>query len=587
MIESQTSYKRVLGYASHYKSFFLASIVGFMLFAAMEAVLIKTLEFFFDRLENRESEAVFFLSSTVTSSVFFVPVAIIVLSIVRGIGQFLGNFFLGLIGIHVVNNFRRDVFSHMAFLPQRFFDGKNSGELLSLLIYNIEQVAASVTDAVKILFRDGLQVIFFLCAMLLINWKVTLIFLGAAPAIGIIIYFASQYFRKVSHRIQDAIGKVSHIATESIQGIKLVKSFGGENYEIDRFKHALKDNLTYSSKFLKVNAFQTPLLHFMLAIALAIVFYVISMFWEGNSSSAIVFAIYAGAIAKPFRQLSKINSLIQKGLAAADTIFNVLDMPREKDDGKKSLANVNGEITFNNVSFGYSDKVPAISKIQFNVARGQSVALVGGSGSGKTTIVNLLLRFYDAQEGEITIDGVPISSVSLKSLRENIALVNQQTILFNDTIMANISYGSPSNDNIEARVLDAAATANAHDFITELPDGYNTLIGEDGARLSGGQRQRLAIARALFKDAPILILDEATSALDNESEKLIQDALDRLKKGRTTITIAHRLSTIEQSDVILVLETGRIVEAGTHSDLLCANGAYANLYQSQFTQPSS
>lgn len=573
-----TSYQRVLRYALQYKLFFVLSIVGFVLFGAMEALIIKTLEFFIDRLEGRESQAFFTLSTAITSSLLFVPIAIVILSFFRGIGSFLGNFFLGLVGIKVVTAFRRDVFAKMVHLPQRYFDEKNSGELLSLIIFNIEQVSTSVTDAVKILFRDGLQVIIFLVAMLLINWKITLIFLGAAPVIAAIVYLAGQYFRKVSHKIQHAIGHVSHIATESIQGIKLVKSFSGEHYEKERFNAALKENLKYAMKFSRVNALQTPVLHFVLAIALAVVFYIISLYWGGNSSTAIVFATYAGAITKPFRQLSKINSLIQKGMAAADTIFDVLDKKSEVDNGQQTLSHVKGNIRFDQVSFSYNAKNTALNNISFTVEPGQSIALVGSSGSGKSTLVNLLLRFYENDNGHIYIDDQAINTLTKKSLRDNIALVSQNTTLFNATIANNIQYGQ--SHKTRDQIVNAAKQANAHDFISALENGYDTIVGEDGAMLSGGQRQRIAIARALLKNAPILVLDEATSALDNESEKAIQHALDQLKHGRTTITIAHRLSTIEQSDTILVLDHGNIIESGTHEQLISQQDAYFNLYNS-------
>lgn len=610
-VMTSTPYKRVLRYTLTYKRFFILSVLGFCLFASMEMMLIKMLEFFVDRLEGRPSTAItvipsmwelnpIVIPSQWTSLILFVPIGIIVLSFVRGIGSFFGNFFLGLVGLNVVTDMRRDTFSKMILLPQRFFDERNSGELLSLIIYNIEQVAGSVTDAIKVIFRDGLQVVFFLGAMFYINWKITLVFLGAAPLIGAIVYLASQYFRKISHKIQNAVGKISHVATESIQGVKLVKSFSGQEYEKNRFKQALEKNLTLGEKFSRVNAIQTPLLHFILAIALAIVFYIISIFWEGNSSTAIVFASLAGAVTKPFRQLSRINSLIQKGMAAADTVFNVLDMNDEKNDGTKTLARAKGQIEFKDVEFSYlpissreakqgssPNNDRALNRVSFKVNAGQNIALVGSSGSGKSTITNLLLRFYNPQKGNVLIDGNNINDLTLDSLRANIALVNQQTILFNDTIFANIGYGGQLDENQEEKIIEAAKLANAHEFISDLPNGYNTLAGEDGARLSGGQRQRIAIARALYKNAPILILDEATSALDNESESRIQSALDTLKHNRTTLTVAHRLSTIEHADMILVMDQGEIIETGTHKTLLAHEGAYAKLYHSQFSGPDN
>ncbi|ABD79651.1 lipid A export permease/ATP-binding protein MsbA [Saccharophagus degradans] len=578
---SVESYKRLLSYAFKYKAYFIISFIGFGVFAAMEAQLINILEYFVDRLEGRPSAPVLGLSADVTSSLWFVPISVVVLSIIRGIGAYFGNFYMSLVGLNVITNLRRQIFSQMIYLPQSFYDTKNSGELISLLVYNIEQVTGSVTNAVKTLFRDGMSVAWFLAMMLIINWKLTLAFICVAPVLGGLMYIASKYFRKVSHKIQSAVGRVSHVATESIQGIKLVKSYGGEKYELDRFNDATNQNLHYGTKFERVSAFQTPVLHIVLALALAVTFYLIMILWDSDSSKAVVYATYAAAIAKPFRQLTKINSIIQKGLAAADTIFEVLDLQAEPNSGQQKLNAPKGRVELKDVHFGYNQDTPALNGISFAIEPGQTVALVGSSGSGKSTIVSLLLRFYDNQQGSITIDGTPIQSLELHNLREHIALVNQQTILFNDTIAANIAYGSEHID--EARIQDAAKQANAHDFIMALPNGYQTPAGEDGSRLSGGQRQRIAIARALYKNAPILILDEATSALDNESEKQIQSALDELKQGRTTLVIAHRLSTIENADTILVMDNGRIVEAGNHQTLLDRSGVYANLYHSQFS----
>ncbi|MDO6423472.1 lipid A export permease/ATP-binding protein MsbA [Saccharophagus degradans] len=578
---SVESYKRLLSYAFKYKAYFIISFIGFGVFAAMEAQLVYILKFFLERLDGLQSEPVMWLSAEATSSMWFVPIAVIVLSIIRGFGSYFGNFYMSLVGLNVITNLRRQIFSQMIYLPQSFYDTKNSGELISLLVYNIEQVTGSVTNAVKTLFRDGMLVIFFLAKMLTINWKLTLAFICVAPILGGLMYIASRYFRKVSHKIQSAVGRVSHVATESIQGIKLVKSYGGEKYELDRFNDATNQNLHYGTKFERVSSFQTPVLHIVLAIALAITFYLIMLLWDGDSAEAVVFATLAASIAKPFRQLTKINSIIQKGLAAADTIFEVLDLKAESNSGQQKLNAPKGRVELKDVHFGYNQDTPALNGISFAIEPGQTVALVGSSGSGKSTIVSLLLRFYDNQQGSITIDGIPIQSLELHNLREHIALVNQQTILFNDTIAANIAYGSEHID--EARIQDAAKQANAHDFIMALPNGYQTPAGEDGSRLSGGQRQRIAIARALYKNAPILILDEATSALDNESEKQIQSALDELKQGRTTLVIAHRLSTIESADTILVMDNGRIVEAGNHQTLLDRSGVYANLYHSQFS----
>ncbi len=574
-------YRRLLSYAFQYKFFLLVSVLGFALFAGMEAALVATMEYFIDRLEGRPSDPLFNLSAEVTSSLYFVPAAVIALSLLRGIGSYLGNYFMSRVGLNVVNVLRKTVFSHMLYLPQNFFDQRNSGELVSLIIYNIEQVTGSVTNALKILFRDGFSVIFFLTAMIIINWKLTLIFFVIAPILGGVIYVASNYFRKKSRRIQNAVGQVTHISTEALQGIKLVKSYLGEDYERTRFNDATDNNLALSTKFERVKALQTPVLHIIIAIALACIFYLVMTIWTGDSSSAVVYVSFAGMIAKPFRQLSTINSVIQKGIAAAETIFFVIDSHAEVDTGNKQLDNITGRIEFKNVSFAYNEENTALDNISLNIAPGETVALVGASGSGKTTIASLLLRFYNPTAGDICIDGTPLDHIALESLRNNIALVNQQTILFNDSVRANIAYGKKLQHIGEDDIQTAAKDAYAHGFIESLEEGFNTEVGEDGALLSGGQRQRLAIARGLLKNAPILILDEATSALDNESEKQIQNALEKLKQGRTTLIIAHRLSTIENADRIVVLEHGKIVEEGNHATLLAKGGYYANLHNTQ------
>lgn len=572
-------YKRLISFAFQYRTLFAISICGFALFAAMEASMVLLTEFFLNNLEGRETARLEFLPSHVTRSLYFVPISIVVLALFRGVGAFLGNFFMGRVGLHVVNDLRQTVFSHMLHLPQRYFDQKNSGELVSLIIYNIEQVTGSVTRAAKILFQDGLSVIFLLAALLYYDWKLTLIFIAVIPVLATLIYFASRYFRRVSRSIQRAVGKVTHIATETFQGIKLVKSYNGEGYEKKRFDAATNENLKFGIKLERVGALQTPVLHIVIACALATLFLLVLIFWEGTSAAAVAYVTYAGMIAKPFRNLSSINAVIQRGLAAAETIFGTLDITPAKDSGSQTLTGVRGKIELRDVSFAYEEPL-ALNRINLTVEPGETVALVGASGSGKSTIVNLLLRFYDPQQGQILIDDIDINSLTLHSLRNNIALVNQQTILFNDSVLANIAYGS---DNIDReRVILAAKQAFAEHFILEMDKGFETDVGEDGDRLSGGQRQRLAIARALYKDAPILILDEATSALDNESEKQIQNALDNVKKGRTTLIIAHRLSTIENADKIVVLSCGQVVESGTHKSLMEQNGVYAQLHSSQF-----
>ncbi len=576
-------YHRLLGYAFSYKLFFALSILGFLLFSGMDALLIRTAEFFVNALEKKPNNSLNFIPAHLTASIYFVPAVIIILSAIRGIGAFLGNFYMSKVGLNVINNLRKDVFSQLIYLPQTYFDKSNSGELVALLIYNIEQVTGSVTGAVKILVRDGFSVIAIFSILLFYNWKLTLVFVLTAPILAGLVYVTGKYFRKTSRKIQKAVGNITHIATEATQGIKLVKSYSGESYEQRRFSLASDNNKKFGLKFERVKAAQTPIMHFVIAISLAVIFLLVLLFWESSTAEAVAYITAAGFLPKPFRQLSTVNAVIQQGMAAAETIFSILDKDKEEDDGEKILTNTKGQIDFRNIQFGYDNDTKALNDVTLRINPGETIALVGSSGSGKTTLANLLLRFYSPDSGDILIDGVPISELSLKSLRSNIALVNQQTILFNDTIAANIGYGDKDYKNKIDKIDHAATHAYTKSFISKLEEGFDTLTGEDGARLSGGQRQRIAIARALYKNAPILILDEATSALDNESEKQIQAALEKLKQNRTTLVIAHRLSTIETADKIIVMSSGKIVEVGSHAELINKGGYYTNLYQAQST----
>lgn len=564
-------YRRLLGYAWPYRSYFFISFFGFLLYSSMEAAMVQMVEYFITGLETRETEYL-----------IYIPIAIIVIRLVHGIGGFLGNYFISRVGVNVVADLRKTLFGSLVYLPNRYYDERNSGELVSLLIYNIQQVTGSVTNAVKTAIREGMTVIALLCLMFYHNWLLTLIFLVVAPVLGWLVSVASRHFRRISRRMQVTMGGITHISNEALQGFRLVRSYGGQPYEIKRFGQTTDENTRLATKYERVAALQGPVFHFVIAISLAIILTLILLMWDDNAGAAIAYLTAAGAITRPLRQLSAVNETIQKGLAAAETIFAVIDMEPEKDTGTKPLQVSHGRIQFDAVSFAYNDEATPIKDISLTIEPGQTVALVGRSGSGKSTLTNLLLRFYPVAKGRILIDDQNITEVTLQSLRQNIALVTQQTVLFNDSVANNIAYGYQDAD-IE-QIKEAARHANALDFIEALPEGFQTLVGEDGARLSGGQRQRLAVARAIFKNSPILILDEATSALDNESEKAIQSALETLQKGRTTLVVAHRLSTIEGADQIVVLDGGQIVETGKHEELLAKGGFYSNLYQAQFSE---
>ncbi len=572
-LDSKDLYKRLLGYAFQYKHYFVISVFGFIILAAMETLLAHLMKYFIAGLETRDQ-----------TLMIYVPLAMIAVRVVHGIGSYLGNFYISRVGLNVVNDLRKGLFSHMVYLPSHFYDSHNSGELVSLIVYNIQQVTGAVTNAVKIVMRDGFTVVALLGYMFYQNWQLTFSFLLLAPVLAGLVALASRYFRKVSQRMQVTMGSISHIANETMQGFRLVRSFGGEKYEAKRFAEASDDNTRLGTKYQRISAAQAPVFHQVIAVDLAILLFLILFFWDTGTGSAVAYVTAAAMIAKPIRQLSSVNEIIQRGLAAAESIFEVMDMPPETDQGTKTLPKPEGRIEFRNISFAYADDKRALDKVSFTVEPGQTVALVGRSGSGKSTLASLLLRFYDPLEGEILIDGEPIKNVTLASLRRQIALVNQQTVLFNDTVLKNIAY-AVDDEHLDRTAVERAATnAYASQFIEQLPEDFDTLVGEDGARLSGGQRQRLAVARALFKDAPILVLDEATSALDTESEQQIQQALDRLQQGRTTLVIAHRLSTIEKADRIVVMDQGRVVEQGSHIELLELNGYYASLHAVQFAE---
>ena len=588
------SYRRLLRFVKPYGWTLGISFLGFALYAAMEAMLIRSLEFFVDQLAQPD-----------LYPVWAIPVAIVALSLFRGVGYYIGNFSLSRVGLNVVNDLRQRLFNHILFLPKSAFDAINTGEQVSLITYNIQQVTGSVTNAFKTIIRDGFSVIGFLALLLYYNWKLTIVFFLVAPVLAALIWIASRYFRKVSHRLQTAFGRVTHVATEVFQSISLVKSYRGEETEQERFKKASEETLDYGLKFERVASLQTPVLHFVIAIDLAVVFLLVLLFWDGTAGEAVAYVGAAAAIAKPFRSLSSVNTIIQRGLAAADTIFDVLDTNTQHDTGTKRLGNAQngyratGDIQFKEVSFEYPDKLldaqdtiegeklRAIDQLSFSLNKGETLALVGASGSGKTTLTNLLLGFYQATEGEIFIDGTAISDIQLANLRDNIAIVDQHTRLFAATIEENIAYASVRDEHHQSRLTRALNDSQSAQFVAAQEAGAATLLNESGAQLSGGQRQRLAIARALYKDAPILILDEATSALDSQSERLIQRAIDTAAADRTTIVIAHRLSTIINADKILVMEQGKLVEIGTHQELLDKKGAYYRLHGNGELEPDA
>ncbi len=567
-------YLRLLKYVKPLWFFFLISVIGNMLFAASQPALAHLMKPFMEALE-----------SGAETSVYHVPLLAVAIAAVRGLGFFLGGYFIAVVAQEVVNRLRCDMFDKLLEFPSQYYDSINSGHLISRITYNVTMVTDAASKAITILVREGLTVIALLGYLFWSNWKLTLVFLAIAPLLGLTMSFVGRRMRKLSHRIQSAMGDVTHVASEAINGFREMRSYGGEAYEKQRFYRASEQNRKQSLKVERTSGVFTPLMQLLVAMALAVVMLLVLM-WRTDSGvpELMAYIVAAGLIPKPIRQLTSVYNRIQKGVAGAATIFEHIDQPSETDTGTKQVSRVAGKIEISKLSFRYADEEKAVlSDINLTVEPGETIAIVGRSGSGKSTLVSLIPRFYHHDQGRLLIDGVDVQDYTLKNLRQNIALVTQQVTLFNDTVANNIAYGELASAPSE-KIVAAAKSAHAHEFIARLPEGYDTLIGEDGTLLSGGQRQRLAIARAILKDAPILILDEATSALDTESERFIQQALEEVMKNRTTLVIAHRLSTIENADRILVMDNGRIVEQGTHQQLIARQGAYAALHRMQFRE---
>ncbi|MBF8766922.1 lipid A export permease/ATP-binding protein MsbA [Pseudomonas putida] len=577
---SMKIYFRLLGYVRPYIGVFLLSILGFLIFASTQPMLGYILKYFVDGLSNPDAS----LFPNVPhlrdlNLLHTVPALIIIIAAWQGLGSFLGNYFLAKVSLGLVHDLRVQLFNNLLSLPNRYFDQNNSGHLISRITFNVTMVTGAATDAIKVVIREGMTVVFLFGSLLLMNWRLTLVMLAILPLIAFMVGRASKKFRKQSKKIQVAMGDVTHVASETIQGYRVVRSFGGEAYERQRFLKASQSNTDKQLRMTRTSAIYTPLLQLVIYVAMAVLMFLV-LYLRGDASAGdmVAYITLAGLLPKPIRQLSEVSSTIQKGVAGAESIFEQLDEQREVDKGTVERDAVSGRLEVRNLSFTYpgTDR-QVLSDINFTVEPGQMVALVGRSGSGKSTLAGLIPRFYHHSSGEILLDGVEIEDFKLLNLRRHIAQVNQHVTLFSDTIANNIAYGDLAGAP-RADIEAAAEAAFAKDFVDQLPKGFDTQIGENGVLLSGGQRQRLAIARALLKNSPLLILDEATSALDTESERHIQAALDRVMQGRTTLVIAHRLSTIEKADQILVMDQGRLVERGTHAELLAANGYYARLH---------
>ena len=514
----------------------------------------------------------------------FVVVGMIFL---RGVSNFISNYCLAWVSGKVVMTMRRRLFKHLMFMPVSFFDRNSTGKLLSRITYDSEMIASSSSGSLITIVREGAYIISLLVVMFYTSWELTLVLFVIGPIIAVLITIVSKIFRKLSKNLQDSMGELTATTEQMLKGHKVVLSFGGQLVEEERFNKVSNNMRRKGMKMVTADSISDPVVQIIASLALAAVLFLATtpLIAEDNLSAGSFTVVFSSMLAmmRPLKSLTNVNSQFQRGMAACQTLFAILDLEPEKDNGTYHAEPAKGELEFKNVSFAYQGKDElALNNISFSVPAGKTVALVGRSGSGKSTIANLVTRFYDIEQGEILLDGVNIQDYRLSNLRENCAVVSQQVHLFNDTIANNIAYAAQDKYSRE-EIIAAAKAAYALEFIEKLPQGFDTVIGENGASLSGGQRQRLAIARALLRNSPVLILDEATSALDTESERAIQSALDELKKDRTVIVIAHRLSTIENADEILVIDHGEIRERGNHKALLEQNGAYKQLHSMQFS----
>jgi len=573
-------YRRLMAYVWPYKWVFLASILGMAVVSVTEGGFAWIMKPLIDGGFVKND----------ASSIRYVPMLIIGIFVARGLFGFMASYATNWVGRQVIFQIRSQMFTRLVHLPSRFFDAHSSGILISKLIYDVEQVMNAATKAFTSVVKDSLSLVFLLGWMLYLNWKLTLLFMLLAPVIALTVRMISQRFRKSSRLIQQSMGEITHVVQEAIEGQRVVKIFCAQDVESRAFDQVNARNLKQAMKKATAAAINVPVVELLAAIGVAIAIYFAMQQSSAGHLTAGEFTSYItamGLMMPAIKRLSMVNEVIQTGMAAAQSVFGLIDETPEADVGTQEIPRVIGRIEYRQVGFRYPvSNAPVLDDVSFRIEPGEILALVGASGSGKTTAANLLPRFYMADAGEILLDGMNINTLKLNNLRSHIALVSQETMLFDDSIRNNIAYGKegPIDD---ARIVEAARAAHVLDFAQQQPEGLDTLVGERGVRLSGGQRQRIAIARALYKNAPILILDEATSALDTESERLVQEAMRELMRNRTTLVIAHRLSTIENANRILVLTQGRVVETGTHAELLARNGTYARLYRLQFSDSAA
>jgi len=571
---SKELYLQLLRYVVPYWKAFAVSILSTVVLAMTEPAIPALMQPLLDgSFVERDPQ-----------TIRLMPVLLILLFLVRGASNYVSTVGLNWVAGKVIKDLRSEMFSRLLLLKSSYYDHNPTGTIISKVTFNVEQVTSAASNVLLILVRDSLSVLGLLALMIYINWKLSLIFLIVIPAIGLVVLMVSGRLRRLSLQLQEAMGSMTHIIEEAVKGNRVVKLFGGHEYENRRFDAIANRVRHMNLKIIATSAANVPIVQLIAVIALAVIIYIASSQSLGEEFSVGTFVAFFGAMGllfSPIKRLTKVNEQLQRGLAASESIFALLAEDPETDTGQQRLTRVRGHLEFRAVSLRYADtETAAVDGVDLEIQPGETVALVGRSGSGKTSLAAMVPRFYQPDSGRVLLDGIDLQDIRLTDLRRNISLVSQDIVLFNDTVAANIAYGATGDVPLEA-IEAAADAAHALEFINDMPNGMDTLVGENGARLSGGQRQRLAIARALLKNAPVLIFDEATSALDTASERHVHSALKKLLEGRTSIIIAHRLSTIEHADRIVVMDSGRIIESGTHRELLDQGGAYWRLHNAQ------